>query len=158
MKRFSLKPITEQSWVLSADGERLGLVSESNSTVKVMGGPYSGNYSSLDEFKSKLGGKVTIDAPVESPPEKENGEVNGFPIKHSVWHNVVITPIPNYTRTPTSESRYAAGYYALKFSNGWTPSFCPKLSTLSEYEYIGPFTTKLEMQHRISTKNKTSNV
>lgn len=158
MKKFSLKPITEQSWVLFADGERSSLVSSSEVGIKVIGKIATGQYSSIDELRNKLGGKLTMEQPTEATVEKEVGEISGFPIKHSVWHNVELTPIPHYTRTPTSASKYAAGYYAVKFSNGWTPSFCPKLTTLSEYEYIGPFTTKLEMQHRISTKNKTSNV
>ena len=50
--------------------------------------------------------------------------------------------------------RIAAGYWGLKFANGWTPVFCPKVETTTTYESIGPFTTKVEMNTIIAQKNK----
>ena len=158
MIRYTLKPLTETSWILAADGERIGLVSQVGERIKVLGKAAQGDHDSIDALRKKLGGKLLVEQPSEPPPEKEAGEVNGYPVKHPTWHNIVTEPVPSYTRTANSDTRYAAGYYALRFTNGWTQSFCPKLTTLSEYEYIGPFTTKLEMQHQISSKNKAINV
>jgi hypothetical protein len=158
MTRYSLKPLTENSWILLADGERSGLVNRVDDAIRVIGKIASGTHESIDALKIQLGGKLLIEQTVEPVQEKEQGQVNGYPIKHGEWHNVVVEPVPSYTRTAKSEHRYAAGYYGLRFPNGWTQSFCPKLSTLADYEYIGPFTTKLEMQHQISSKNKTINV
>lgn len=158
MAKFSLKPLTENSWILMADGERAGLVNKVADGIKVMGRIGAGIHPSIEDLGSKLGGKISIDHPPEPPQEKEQGRVNGYPIKHGEWHNILADPVPSYTRTSKSDHRYAAGYYGLRFPNGWTQSFCPKMSTLAEYEYVGPFTTKLEMQHQISSKNKTINV
>jgi hypothetical protein len=149
-----MKPMASNSWILMVDGDRKGLVVSASEEITVLGKPFDGKYKNLADLESKIGSKITIDQPTDPPPEKEAGEVNGYPIKHSTWHNVMIDPVPSYTRTANSDLRYAAGYYGLRFQNGWTQSFCPKFTTLAEYEYIGPFTTKLEMQHQISAKNK----
>lgn len=158
MKKYVLRPLTESSWILSADGERVGLATKSEKGITVIGKIASGLHASIDDVEKTIGAKIVIEQPIEAPTEKESGSICGYPIKHSEWHNVLENPIPSYTRTAKSEHRYAAGYFGLRFPNGWTQSFCPKLATLAEYEYIGPFTTKLEMQHQISTKNKAINV
>ncbi len=158
MPKILMKPLTETSWILTSDGERIGLVSQSQDGFSVIGKTLTGTFSSLSDLSKKLGSTIAIEQPPEPAQEKEAGAVNGYPIKHSEWYNVLDEPVPSYTRLEKGQTRYAAGYYGLKFSNGWTHSFCPKLATLSEYEYIGPFTTKLEMQHQISSKNKTVNV
>ena len=158
MMKFSLKPLTENSWILMADGERAGLVSKVGDSIKVMGKTAVGMHASLEALGAALGGKLLIEQSSEPAQEKEQGNVNGYPIKHGEWHNIQMDPVPSYTRTAKSNHRYAAGYYGLKFPNGWTQSFCPKITTLAEYEYLGPFTTKLEMQHQISSKNKAINV
>ena len=154
MSRYTMKPIASNSWILMIDGDRKGLVSKTNEEVTVTGKPFAGKYKTLNDLELAVGSKISIEQPTELPSEKEAGEVNSYPIKHNTWHNVMINPVPSYTRTVNSDLRYAAGYYGLRFQNGWTQSFCPKFTTLAEYEYIGPFTTKLEMQHQISAKNK----
>ena len=158
MKKIILKQLTDNSWIMMINGERCGIVSQTNDKLLVVGQQLKSEFLNFDQLAKKLGGKITFELPIEQQSEKEVGEINGYPIKHSNWFNTVLTPIPSYSRTQTSNARYAAGYYGVKFTNGWTPSFCPKLTTLSEYEYIGPFTTKLEMQHQISIKNKVTNV
>jgi hypothetical protein len=52
--------------------------------------------------------------------------------------------------------RFAAGYWGLKFL-AWQGSFCPKLQTLDEYEHVGPFQTKLEMNTILAKKNNELN-
>jgi hypothetical protein len=158
MTKFSLKPLTETSWILISNGSRVGLVSQLDEKLKVIGPISPGIHDDMQSLATSLGGKITIEQPIELAPEKEQGSVGGYPIKHTEWFNILEDPVPSYTRTSKSENRYAAGYYGLRFPNGWTQSFCPKLVTLTEYEYIGPFTTKLEMQHQISSRNKTINV
>ena len=54
--------------------------------------------------------------------------------------------LPVYTKTPKSKSQFCAGYYIICFEKGWRKAYCPKMITLSRYEYKGPIKTKLEMQ------------
>jgi len=152
--KYSLKPITENSWILTGDGDRLGLVNQLDGKILVIGRIEPKEYDNIAALQRKLGGKLHIEEMTVSIKEPELGNVGGFPVKHTTHFDPSTDPVPNYSRTVKSKTRYAAGYYALKFPQGWTHSFCPRLSTLAEYEYIGPFQTKLEMQHQISSKNR----
>jgi hypothetical protein len=158
MTKYSLRPLTDSSWILTSNGDRIGLVSKIEGKLNIVGKIGASTHDSMESLAAALGGKITVEQPVEPQQEKEAGVVSGYPIKHTEWYNTLEDPVPSYTRTVKSDNRYAAGYYGLRFPNGWTQSFCPKLATLAEYEYIGPFTTKLEMQHQISAKNKSINV
>jgi hypothetical protein len=62
----------------------------------------------------------------------------------------------SYSKQATSSVRFAAGYWGLKFL-AWQGSFCPKLQTLDEYEHVGPFQTKLEMNTILAKKNNELN-
>jgi hypothetical protein len=152
--KYSLRPLAENSWILSADGDRIGLVTRTDNKINVIGKLDKKEYENFDELSKKLGSKIQIEEPTPSTSDLETSVINGFPIKHTTYYNVATDPIVSYTRTEKSELRYAAGYYALKFPHGWTRSFCPKLSTIAEYEFIGPYTTKLEMQHQMLSKLK----
>lgn len=153
MPKYLMKPLTSNSWILYQDGERFGLVSNLKDKISIVGNLSRKEYENLDDLKKALG-NLHIDTTIKIKSESINNNINGYPIKHPTYFNPLEDPIPSYTKTENSQLRYAAGYYALKFSYAWTPSFCPKLETLTEYEYIGPYKTKLEMQHQISTKNK----
>lgn len=158
MSKYTIKHITDTSWILTVAGEKLAVISQTLTGISVFGNIPKKKYNNLQEFIEHLGGDVSIEQATQPDLEKEAADVNGYPIKHDMFYDISTDPVPSYTRTKNSSIRYAAGYYALKFTNGWSPSFCPKLSTLSEYQYIGPYTTKLEMQNSISQKNSNSNV
>jgi len=154
MTKYLMKPLTENSWILSADGNKIGIVSQADTGIRILGNLPKKTFTDLEDFKKHIGGNLTIEEPAELVAEPEIGDIGGYPIKHTVWHNVMTEPVSSYTRTKTSEIRYAAGYYAVKFVNGWTQSFCPKLTTLVEHEYLGPYKNKLEMRNSISQKNQ----
>ena len=158
MSKYTIKPITDKSWILSSNGDKVAIISQRTNGLSVLGNLPRKEYTSIDELVSHLGGNVDFEKPSEPDIEKEAAEVNGYPIKHDVWYDEKHDTVSSYTRTKSSETRYAAGYFSLKFANGWSPSFCPKLSTLVDYEYIGPFKSKLEMQNSIRQKNSSSNV
>jgi hypothetical protein len=78
-----------------------------------------------------------------------------FPTSQKPWNVLwdVKHQFPVYTKTNKSKSYYCAGYYIIKFNNGWVKSYCPKFITLNRYEFQGPFTSKEEMQERLRTAN-----
>ena len=54
--------------------------------------------------------------------------------------------LPVFTKKKTSSVEHAAGYYAFKFEQkGWTRSICPKLSTMQDYTWTGPYKTEEDM-------------
>ena len=82
-------------------------------------------------------------------------EVHGFPTSQRAWNVLwdVKHQFPVYTKTSKSKSYYCAGYYVIKFNNGWVKSYCPKFITLNRYEFKGPFKTKAEMQEQLRLAN-----
>lgn len=156
MKKITLRQLTNTSWILLENSERKSLVIQKPSGSLELIGQYKENFSSFDQMQNKFG-KFDIEA-IETPVEKEQGKIFQYPVKHDTWFNELEKPVPNYTRTATSSVAYAAGYFAVKYPHGWSAVFCPKLSTLNEYEYQGPFTNKIEMQHTINNKNKNQNL
>lgn len=64
--------------------------------------------------------------------------------------------LPCFTKTATSKIYFAAGHYGINFDNGgWMDSFCPKVSTLRKYQYIGPFKTELDVNLAIQRKKRS---
>lgn len=153
MTKYSLKPLNDFAWILSVSGERHALVSQQKDGSLMLTGKINKVFKNMAELCASYP-KIIMEEPHVQETDKEQGQIEGYPIRHSTWYNVDKDPTPNYTRIEKSQIRYAAGYFALKMPNGWSASFCPKLSTLAEYEFLGPFTTKMEMQTQISSKNK----
>ena len=159
MVKFNLKPITTTSWILSSGGNRLALVyHQPNGNVACMGQLERKKFDDFQDLEQYLGGTLVIEesASIDVSLTDELGEIAGYPVKHDTIHDPQETPVPSYKKLANSDIRFAAGYYGVLFSNGWVAGFCPKLATLSQYKYIGPFKTKLEMNHQISCQNKKS--
>ena len=63
--------------------------------------------------------------------------------------------LPVFTKKSTSSIEYAAGYYAFEYpNNGWTRAYVPKLKTLDDYPWMGPFKTESDMLLAIRRKKK----
>jgi hypothetical protein len=63
--------------------------------------------------------------------------------------------LPTFTKTVDSKVYFAAGYYGINFTNGgWMDSFCPKVSTLRKYEFVGPFKNLADAQIAIRRKER----
>ena len=155
MAKFSLKPITDERWILSSAGNRIALLYKKDDGITAIGSITQKKFKDLDDLAKVLGGKMAIEESTSAETiSEETGQVFGYPIKHDQVFDAQEDPIPNYKRRSNSDIRFAAGYYGVLFPNGWVSSFCPKLTTLAQYSYIGPFATKLEMNHEISCQKK----
>lgn len=62
--------------------------------------------------------------------------------------------IPMFAKTENSNVFYAAGWYCINFEKGWKSGNCPKVSTLLQYGYEGPFKSKIEVKQRLKVLNK----
>lgn len=84
-------------------------------------------------------------------------QVLGYPVPAIETFKVQIKEdkLPCFTKKPSSKIYHAAGYYAIEYpNNGWTDSFCPKVSTLRKYTWVGPFKTEQDMLIAIQRKNR----
>ncbi len=89
-------------------------------------------------------------------------EVKGYPTRHSnpqPFEHDEINALNFPLYTTGGNTIYVAGYWCLKtgehhLDKKYGIMFCPKLNTLAESKYIGPFRTKLEAQQEALLQNK----
>jgi hypothetical protein len=87
---------------------------------------------------------------------KKDYYINGFPVEFDNPHEVILkgNPLPLFSKKPSSDVYYCAGYYCLNFPKNWMPGYCPKLTTLESYGYAGPFKSEAEMRSNLSKLRK----
>ena len=86
------------------------------------------------------------------PPKIVIKYKNPFPIDET--HPDYNPRIPTFAKTSNSDVYYAAGWYCINFDKAWKHGNCPKLSTLLEYGYEGPFANKIECRRRLRELNR----
>ncbi len=158
-----LKPITETSWLVLGDTDetRIGLLSEIRQEYVLIARGEKKKFLSKKEvngfFKEDVFNNV-ID--VEPPADvKKDYFINGYPVDFDSPNEVVLkgNTLPLFSKKSTSDVYYCAGHYCLNFPKNWMPAYCPKLSTLSTYEYAGPFKTELDMRTALNRLRKEKN-
>ena len=161
---YKLKPITDTSWILQHNGIRQAMVISTDTGLNLIGGDFEHkHFTNINDMITKLKCKIIFEEN-EKPIDPEIGDVYGYPIKHNSAYNTTMQhtnnspEFPTYTKTENSDNKFAAGYYGVLFNHGWVASYCPKISTLEENIWIGPFRTRLEMLSAISSKKKEPKV
>lgn len=152
---YTIKQLTETGWILQKNSDRIAVLSElPNGKIQVLGKLEKKLFDKISDIEKYIGEEIKIEEIIEQSQELDN--IDGYPIKHTaIVHIESSNGLPVYKKGNVT---FAAGYYGVKFDNGWSASYCPKLSTIDGNEYIGPFRTKLEMQNSISQKKRASNI
>lgn len=153
---YIAKPIVKDTfWIVEENGAKVGTLQRSDNAVSLrLLAPTSRyiRFSSIEELEQEY--DLKFEMPGEEPAaEPEVTEIQGYPLNISVVYNHVFDVtrnLPIYTKTPTSSSYFCAGYYILGFAKGWQPAFCPKIATLENNPYKGPFTTEAEMKKHLA--------
>lgn len=145
--------VKNKYWLVEQDGIKFGTILANEQGVTLVHGNYREKFASLKLLKDKY--NIVVDT--TKPPKKtlDKNNVYGFPCEHRA-HNVlweVQKKLPIYTKSKKSKSYFCAGYYLVKFNNGWVKSYCPKLITLNRYSYMGPYKTAEEMQEELRINN-----
>ena len=156
-----LKKCSKNAWLMTKDEENVGLLN------KKIDDSYSMIYDSQrTTFKDKNELLAFFNHDIFKAPmqvikeEKKVSFVKGFPVNvtdvYSVDESLVkkYSKLPLFTKSEKSNVVFAAGHFCVKCPMGWLKSFCPKLSTLEKYEYIGPFKDKTEMRSVFSKLRK----
>ena len=74
-------------------------------------------------------------------------EVMGYPTDQEDVYNIQkIDGYPCFTKKANTKSVHAAGWYGVKFKNGWVQSFCPRLTTVQSYESVGPYKNQTDLK------------
>jgi len=158
-----LKPITSTSWLVigDTDDNRIGLLTEIRNQYVLMVKGEKQQFVNRKEVNTFFNEDVfsnVIEHVVEENIKKDYF-VNGYPVDFDNPHEVMIkgNKLPLFSKKATSDVFYSAGYYCLNFPRNWMPAFCPKLSTLEAYEYLGPFKDEMQMKTSLAKIRKEKN-
>lgn len=146
MAKLTAKTLMDNFWIVEDRGNKIG-------TLKLVNDHY--------EFYNKQNNETSILESIDNfkiigtdKKQTVNDTVYSYPCNTEQAHNIDLQDtVPIYTKTATSKQYFAAGYYGILFPMGWRPSFCPRLKTLSDYTYIGPFKNESDMQLSIKRQN-----
>ena len=148
---FRLKEVTDNSWLVQGDDNSyLGLLSEYNEQLTLIIQDADRNratFASREEAEEMLGQGI-FDNTITVEERNKESYVNGYPVNYSEPHQIDSgdTDLPLYTKTPTSKVPYCAGHYIIHFPKNPLTAYCPKLATIEEHGFDGPFKTEMEMK------------
>lgn len=145
--------IKNKCWIVEEDGKKFGTILSNASGVTLVHGARRERFSSLKLLKDRY--NIIVDKKSPTKTVTESHLVYGYPCEYNA-HNIlwdVKNKLPIFTKGRKSKSFFSAGYYIVKFNNGWVKSYCPKLITLNRYEFKGPFYSKEQMQQQLRLAN-----
>lgn len=150
---YSIKKLTETSWIMHTGGSPIAFIHEFKGKFIMMTMEEKTEFESLEEVKNSVGGRVSELIAMESDEGDSEilSHIDGFPVKHSNTTTETGGDRPVYRRGKT---QHVAGYWCIKFSKRWVPSFCPLLKTIEQYQSMGPYKSRFEMMANLATLNR----
>jgi hypothetical protein len=134
--------IKDKFWILEENAKRVGMMNfkDDNYVINLR----RKDYVAHDTKDLKKLGIEFINRDL-----KHGGhlEVMGYPTDQEEVFNVKeIDGYPTFTKKAASKSTHVAGWYGLKFKNGWVCSLCPRLTTVKTNVHVGPYKTKMDLK------------
>ena len=153
--------VKDKFWIVEENGNKLGTLQkqETNGWVFLSKQKDQEIFHTQESLFQKFGFRIFEQSNVaktEDEIQTDNFDVHGYPCSQHPYNPMfdVQKQLPIDTKTPKSKSQFCAGYYVICFEKGWRKAYCPKMITLSRYEYKGPIKTKLEMQQVLNNAVK----
>lgn len=144
--------LTDNSWIMRIGDTIGGLLFKRDETYLYMTPTSKSTYNSLDDIEARFGKLVFV----ERETQVKDTTLNGYPLKH--FDIEIVSENPPLYRKAGGKAEFAAGYWGLKFNQGWTQAFCPKKQTLDTNEHVGPFKNRLEMINHLNALNTRMNL
>lgn len=134
--------IKDKFWILEENAKRVGMMNFKDDNYII-------NLKKADIVAHDKGELKTLGIEFILRDFTQGGhlEVMGFPTDQEEVFNVQeLKGYPCFTKKAQSKSIHAAGWYGLKFKNGWVAVLCPRLSTLDNNTNLGPYKTKMDLK------------
>lgn len=151
------KPIVDNRfWILEdPDQGRIGTMQTVDQGIQVNVQGLIKIYKNFQHAAQELNLQTATDCKVETKSDPKIWYSNGYPINTQPYNEMYNAQLglSMYTKTERSKSFYAAGYYIIKFDFAWAQAYCPKVVTLKNNPYAGPYRTRLEMQEQLRKHN-----
>ena len=134
--------IKDKFWILEENAKRVGMMNfkDNNYTINLKREDFVAQ--NKDDLKN-----IGIEFVIRDLTHGGHLEVMGYPTDQEEVFNVKeLDGFPTFTKKAASKSTHVAGWYGLKFKNGWCTSLCPRLSTVKTNTFVGPFKTKMDLK------------
>lgn len=150
-----LSQLTDNCWIMKTNADELGYLFKRKDDYLFL--TRKGKVILKDEDDiTKTYGKISY----QEREEKIDNNISGFPIRHKDIEIISQDP-PIFVKKntfSTSKVQFYAGFWSVKYPNGWSLNFCPKTATIEEYESEGPFRTRLECVNNNNLLNTRKNI
>lgn len=152
------KPIiADKFWIVEKDGEKFATLRNNDGKFVLSSTNGMQIFDSKERIVQAFGPDFfVLNVAINSESTSKNYEVHGYPTR-----TVPVNPmfdvqrrLPLFYKSESAKSLYCAGYYIIHFEKGWLRAFCPKLLTLQQNEYQGPFKTKDDMKKVLKDVNR----
>ena len=153
--------VKDKFWIVEEHGQKLGTLQkkDDNGWIFLSKKDHRQVFHTQESLFTRFGFNIFEKTSTPEEPiieQTSNFTVHGYPSSQNPYNPMfdVQKQLPIYTKTPKSKSQFCAGYYIICFEKGWRKAYCPKMITLSRYEYKGPIKTKLEMHQVLNNAVK----
>jgi hypothetical protein len=153
MSLLAKQIVKNKCWIVEDGGIKIGTIMTNPDGVVYQHDEQREQFSSLKLLSDRY--NILVEKTVQKKTPKESHDVYGYPCDYNAQNILwdVRKKLPVFTKGTKSKSFFCAGYYIVKFNNGWVKSYCPKLITLNRYPYQGPFNTVDEMTEYLRIAN-----
>lgn len=148
MSKLTAKSVIKDSfWIVEERGVKIGTLRFSDNQYVF----YDNRTASFVQLENV----DNFSFSAETQKSTTSASVHGYPTNTDIAYEIDLQDrVPIFKKTATSTVYFAAGYYGILFPMGWRPSYCPKLDTLDNYTYIGPFKNEADMHLAIKRKGQ----
>lgn len=161
-EKVVLQQVKEDIWLVRHGDDRLGILNKDiQDHYTYVNGECFINFRDADEVKTHFSNMSLFEDQITaSPVTREGIFINGHrvPVENPFVleedHPDYRRDLPLYAKVPDSQVYYAAGYYAIRFEKCWRSAHCPKLKTLNDYGYCGPFASLDQARQEVRRLNR----
>lgn len=160
--KTKLQQISDEAWIVQQGEKRIGILNKNvQNQYTFISGQHVEVFKSDSEVRDHFGNITLFEEQINKPTVKPDafyirGHVVNYPDPIPVEESDpnYREDLPLYLKTEGSDVYYAAGWYCINFEKGWKQGHGPKLTTLLNYGYHGPFKTQLECKQHMRKLNK----
>lgn len=146
--------LKNKEWIICQNQSKIGSICKEKNKYFFLKNGKKLEITNLQEFENNFGIKLSLDNKLINQ-KLDSKQIYGYPCKTKPVKPIfnLKKRLPLFLKRSNSKSYYCAGFYLLKLKKGWVKNFCPKLVTLNNNIYHGPFKTELELKEKLFELN-----
>lgn len=147
--------LKNKEWIICQNEYKIGSICKEKNKYFFLKNGKKLEIKNLSEFENNFGIKLPTENKLIST-KHDSAQIYGYPCKSKPVNPIfnLKKKLPLFLKRLNSKSYYCAGYYLIKLKKGWVKNFCPKLVTLNNNIYYGPFKSDLELKQKLFELNK----